>query len=85
MDYGRLIDDALSKQPLIRHLWSRIGTEITVVTVTGRLKGILRSIDLAWKWIEVDSPARGKTFFINSRHIVMLETAGTEDVVRGRV
>jgi len=79
-----MIEDALSKQPLIRHLWSRIGSEVKVVTVAGKIRGILRSIDLAWKWIEIDSPSNGKTFFVNSRHIVMLETIGTEEVVRSR-
>jgi len=81
MEYEKLLSKTLEKQPLVRHLWSRLGTEVTVETITIKVRGILRSIDLVWKWIEVDNPSLGKTFFINLKHVVAIRSVGTEKIV----
>jgi len=81
MEYEKILSKTLEKQPLVRHLWSRLGTEVMVETVSLKIRGILRSIDIAWKWIEVDSPSLGKTFFVNLRHVVAIRTVGTDKIV----
>ena len=74
MKYSDILKDNLANSPLIRHIFNRLNKPITVETTDIRIMGILRSIDVVQKFIEVEafSPSEN-TYFVNLRHIIWIK------------
>ena len=53
----------MDSNPLVRHLFNKLNTEIDICFKEYQIKGILKTIDLYGRYIEVESA--GNTHFIN--------------------
>ncbi len=76
------VREEMGKRPLVKHLFARMNEEITVETRKKPIMGVLRSIDLELKFIEVNNKKERKTFFINLINIIDIEAPGSEEIVR---
>jgi len=74
MEYDEFVKKKLEKSPLIRHLFSRIGKEVTVETTSVKIRGILKTIDISYRFFEVEDRQQEKTYFIKWDHIVYLKS-----------
>jgi len=75
MEYDEFVKKKLEKSPFIRHLFARIGKEVTIETTTKKVRGILKSIDISYRWFEVEEQqVDGKTYFIKWDHIIYLSS-----------
>jgi len=76
MTYEMLVKDTLKDNHLMRHLFARLNTEVSVQVDEGiKVTGILKTIDLSSHYIEVEAKIpQEKTYFINWRKIAWIET-----------
>lgn len=74
MDYDEFVKEKLEKSPLIRHIFARLGKEVTVETTTVKIRGILKTIDISYRWFEVEDMSDRKTYFIKWDNIIYLKS-----------
>jgi hypothetical protein len=67
-DIKRVLNDS----PLIRHLFNKLGTQVTVLINKEKIIGDLASIDVHRKFIEIS--VEGETFFLNMRRLDYIKT-----------
>lgn len=80
-DYDRFVKKKLGESPVLRHLFARLSTEVIVQTTMIKIRGILRSIDISYRILEIDGiePIR-KTFFVKFDWIVYIETEHSKKI-----
>jgi hypothetical protein len=80
--YDEFIKKKLGESPFIRHLFARLNTEVTIQTTDIKIRGILKTIDISYRWFEVDAvePIK-KTFFLKWDFIVYVESEHSQQVV----
>jgi hypothetical protein len=80
-DYDRFVKKKLGESPLIRHLFARLNTEVIVQTTQIKVRGILRTIDISYRWLEIDAvePMK-KTFFLKWDWIVYVESEHSKKI-----
>jgi hypothetical protein len=72
--YEEFVREKLTHQVVIRHLFSRLGKEVKIETTGTTVKGILKAIDLSYRFLEVEDLQMRKTFFVKFDYIVSIET-----------
>ena len=79
--YDEFVREKLAQHVTLRHLFARLNTEVIVQTVSEKIRGILRSLDLSYRIAEIDAiePIR-KTFFVRFDYIVYIETEHSEKI-----
>ena len=76
-DYERELIRQLEKDRYLRHLFNKIGKEVIVEVSSGaHIKGILKTIEFIRGIInlEVEDPQFRRSYFINWRNVVYVET-----------
>jgi len=82
MEYEEFLQQKLKESPLIRHMFSRLNTEIIITTTTQKMRGVLRSIDISYRWFELEDSQADRTFFVKWDTIVSLETLSTDSILK---
>ena len=76
-DYEAEVKEKLGKSVLLRHLFSRIGKEVELLTDGGQVtRGILKSLDLRERFFEIEAKGvpNTNTFFISWRYVIYLQS-----------
>lgn len=73
-DYSNFIREKMEKHPLLRHMWSRLNKEVIIETTTIKVRGLLKTIDLSYRWFEVEDMQNKRTYFIKWDNIIYLES-----------
>lgn len=76
-------DEEYTKQkmkhnPLIRDLFNKLNTQVTVQTTNGKYRGLLKRIDVSDGRLEIKDE-KG-THFLNWHYIISLDTKNMEDL-----
>ncbi len=78
MDYEDFLKKKLEKSPFIRHLFARIGKEVVIETTTIKVRGILKTIDISYRWFEIENKRNKKTYFFKWDYIIYLRSESYE-------
>ena len=70
--YNEILSQHLNSSPLLRHLFSRIGTEVTIQIEGRKIRGIFKSIDILLKTIEVST--KDAVYYLPIRNIKWMKT-----------
>lgn len=75
MNHDEYTKNVLKTNPLVRHLFSKLGSQVKAITPNGDFRGILRTIDVSSHRIEIED--RNNMWYVNWRYIVALKTPKT--------
>ena len=73
--YNDILGDHLSTSTWLRHLFNKIGTVVEVDLGGAVIKGVLKTIDVVFKSIEIDTG--NEVYFINWRNVYSLKAEKT--------
>ena len=82
MEYEEFLQQKLKDSPLIRHMFSRLNTEVIIATTTQKMQGMLRSIDISYRWFELEDHQADRTFFIKWDTIQYMESLSTDRILK---
>jgi hypothetical protein len=76
--YEEFVRAKLSQHVTIRHLFNKLNQQVIVCTTTGEhIKGILKTLDLSYRILEVFDPELKRVFFIKLEYVIYVETPQT--------
>ncbi len=77
--YSDMLNNHLKNSPFMRHLFNKIGKPVLVKLLDGvELRGILISVDVIWRGLEILDPKTGKVWYVHWRHCYYVETEEVE-------
>ena len=73
-DYKKILDAHLKHSSFMRHLFNKLGKIVTVYLADGKtIRGVMTSIDVVWRGIEIQNPQTNQALFVNWRFIEVIE------------
>jgi hypothetical protein len=73
--YQEFLTEKLAQHITLRHLFNKINQKVIVCTTNGEhIKGILKTIDLSYRILELIDPELNRVFFIKTEYIIYIET-----------
>lgn len=76
------VKQILNDSPLMRHLWNKLNTEIVISCDGQHIRGILKTIDIHRKYIEMN--CKDNVYFFNMRRIDFVKAKNIDALIKGR-